>query len=150
MNKVFYFLVLLSCSLGTVSAQTATLDVSQAKDAKGNDELIFELNFHNEVSRYVNTVEATFSLPPGLADQIVQVMEKSVGDATVMVESRSTPEARILKFKAKNANMGMYKSGDPSSAGKIKIKTNLPFDKHQEVKATVKFDEMPAVEVTSK
>jgi len=150
MNKVFYFLVLLSCSFGIVSAQTATLDVSQGKDAKGNDELIFELNFYNEVSRYVNTVEATFSLPPGLADQIVQVMEKSVGDATVMVESRSTPEARILKFKAKNAKLGMYNAGDPSTAGKIKIKTNLPYDKYREVKATVKFDEMPVVEATSK
>ncbi len=142
MKRILRFLLLLSLFPGSILAQStsSSISASHKKDAKGNDELTFTVLFSNAGTSPVTTVEVALSMPPGLADQVVQVVEKSIGSVPMMVESRSTSDARILKFKAKNVNLGRYNPNDPNTQGKVVIKTNLPLSKLGEVKATVKFD----------
>lgn len=152
MKRTFHFLFLLSCFSGSIWAQTASssMDINHKKDAKGNDEITFTLLVSNIGSKTVSNIEVAFSLPPGLPDMLVQVLEKSIGTVPFSVESRSTPEARILKFKAKNLNLAKYNSNDPAGQGRITIKTNLPYARLGEVKATVKFDDMEPEEIEEK
>jgi uncharacterized repeat protein (TIGR01451 family) len=123
------------------------MDINQKKDAKGNDEITFTLLFSNSGNKPVSNVEVALSLPPGLPDLLVQVLEKSLGPISLSVDSRSTVEARILRFKAKNIELGRYNPNDPNTQGRITIKTNLPSSRLGEVKATVKMDEMTPEEI---
>jgi uncharacterized repeat protein (TIGR01451 family) len=149
MKRTFRLLFLLSCFSGSIWAQSvnSSMDINQKKDAKGNDEITFTLLFSNSGNKPVSNVEVALSLPPGLPDLLVQVLEKSLGPISLSVDSRSTVEARILRFKAKNIELGRYNPNDPNTQGRITIKTNLPSSRLGEVKATVKMDEMTPEEI---
>ncbi|MBC7777443.1 MAG: hypothetical protein H7246_18560 [Phycisphaerae bacterium] len=121
----------------------AYLDVSFGSD-ESEGETTFDLLFYNEGSMPVRNIQVAFNFPSGLNDQDFKIMEKSIGSVGFAVEPTFGEDASILNFEAKNVGLGKYDPLNPNTYGKIRIKAKMPRSRWKEVKASIKFDNLPA------
>lgn len=125
------------------SHDPAFLSVSFGPD-EAEEDIIFDLLFYNEGSMPVRNIQVEFHFPNGVNDQDFQILEKSIGPVGFAFHPNCTENAKVLNFEAKNVGLGKYDPLNPNTYGKIIIKAKMPRYRWEEVRAFVKFDNLPA------